>query len=371
MSAGRRSYFTSAYVTIRALRSHHKCTLPIEVFYNGAAELPRSAIDHMQRRYDVRFVDVTAVPEAQGVNLRGYQLKAFAIYLSSFEEVLWLDSDNIPLTEPSAVFEAEQYVSTGALFWPDFCNMISMRKETFAVFGLQEPQNYVQPRPNKTTIWQAFCLDTIQTEIETGQVVLHKRKVWQALQMIVYINRHHEFFLKRLFKGDKMTFHFGFVAAEQKYGLVPHVPGSLGLIAEHDGDSRWFCGNTMAQRHPDNGSILFLHRTMAKFKDTEAFTKRQGPTRAWKYYALQLPREPWQLMYRDELPAALFVGATSADQYECARPSGARLQLERTTATVTKLETALLGYLDDLENLPFYPKDRMCNEHSMFFCRNA
>jgi hypothetical protein len=151
MSAGRRSYFTSAYVTIRALRSHHNCTLPIEVFYNGAAELPDTAIRHMEQAYRVKFVDVTAMAEAKGVDLRGYQLKAFAIQLSSFEEVLWLDSDNIPLTDPSFLFEAEQYVTNGALFWPDFCNMISFRKETFGVFGLAEPLKYQQPRPNKTT----------------------------------------------------------------------------------------------------------------------------------------------------------------------------------------------------------------------------
>lgn len=151
LSAGRRSYFTSAYVTIRALRGHLKCTLPIEVFYCGADELPSSAIAHMEKAYQVKFVDVTMVPGAKGVNLAGYQLKAFAIRLSSFEEVLWLDSDNIPLRDPSYLFDAEPYASTGALFWKDYCNMISFRKETFGVFGLPEPQDYVQPRPNKTT----------------------------------------------------------------------------------------------------------------------------------------------------------------------------------------------------------------------------
>lgn len=83
--------------------------------------------------------------------------------------------------------------------------MISMRQETFGVFGLVAPSDYVQPRPNKTTIWQHTCAEGIATELETGQVVLHKRKAWDALAMTIFINRHHDFFLKRLFKGDKMT----------------------------------------------------------------------------------------------------------------------------------------------------------------------
>jgi hypothetical protein len=95
----------------QAPHHHHPCdsgTLPIEVFYNGAAELPSNAISHVEGTYKVRFVDVSTMPEARGVDLRGYQLKAFAIVLSSFEEVLWLDSDNIPLVNPTLVFDLEQ-----------------------------------------------------------------------------------------------------------------------------------------------------------------------------------------------------------------------------------------------------------------------
>ena len=65
---------------------------------------------------------------------------------------------------------AKRYTAKGALFWPDFCNMISMREETYGVFGLSAPSDYVQPRPNKTTIWQHTCAKGIATELETGQV---------------------------------------------------------------------------------------------------------------------------------------------------------------------------------------------------------
>jgi hypothetical protein len=42
----------------------------------------------METAYNVKFVDVTAFQEVDGIALQGYQLKAFSILLSSFEEVV-------------------------------------------------------------------------------------------------------------------------------------------------------------------------------------------------------------------------------------------------------------------------------------------
>eukprot|EP00040_Diaphanoeca_grandis_P033971 m.209000 g.209000 ORF g.209000 m.209000 type:complete len:482 (-) comp33026_c0_seq9:249-1694(-) len=368
MSAGGRMYFTSVYVTIRTLREVNKCTLPIEVFYHGNDELPHSAIEHMTTTYNVKFIDITTLPAAKGINLRGYQMKAFSLYLSSFEEALWLDSDNIPLKDPSFLFDTQLYLDKGALFWPDFCNMISVRRETFGVFGFEEPAAQPQPRTNKTTIWSERCFEGIATELETGQVLLNKKRSWQALRMILYINKHHDFFLKRLFHGDKMTFHWGFVAAGEEYAVVPYPAGSLGIQAQHK-QSTTFCGNTMAQRNPDDGSLLFMHRTMAKYKDAGTYTSG-GATVGWRQYALQEHREPWMLMYRDELPSAFFLGTTTTDHYECAQPRGSAVRVVEVADEVKNLEKQCLGFLVDLENLVFYPKDRKCTAESMFFCKH-
>ena len=39
-----------------------------------------------------------------------YQMKAYSIYLSSFEQVLWLDSDNMPVKDPSFLFDNKLWV---------------------------------------------------------------------------------------------------------------------------------------------------------------------------------------------------------------------------------------------------------------------
>ena len=107
MTAGGRKYFACTYVNIRLLRDVHRCQLPIEVFYAGADEMSLEAVQYMERTFSgVTFVDVyRAKGFPAGVSMKGYQIKIFAMLLSSFEEVFWLDSDNHPLcllyTSPS------------------------------------------------------------------------------------------------------------------------------------------------------------------------------------------------------------------------------------------------------------------------------
>lgn len=118
-TSGRRSYFTAAFVTISSIRLKVKSGLPIEVFYGGEKELPAVAVEYMEKSFEnVRFIDLTSIPEAQGLDIYGYQMKAFAIYFSSFKEVLWLDSDNIPLVSPDNIFDSNLYQEHGAVFWP-------------------------------------------------------------------------------------------------------------------------------------------------------------------------------------------------------------------------------------------------------------
>lgn len=117
-TAGRRSYFTSVYVTLRVLREYIKTELPIEVFYGGDDELPQDAIDYINQEFgNTRAVDITSFPDVRGVNSKGYQMKAMATLLSSFEHVIWLDSDNLPLRDPEILFDSLLYKQHGAVMW--------------------------------------------------------------------------------------------------------------------------------------------------------------------------------------------------------------------------------------------------------------
>ena len=70
------------------------------------------------------LIDVSKVKlpkhHRQNSSIKSYVIKVAALYATSFDEVLMLDSDNTPLVDPTTLFEEPSYLATGNAFWPDF-----------------------------------------------------------------------------------------------------------------------------------------------------------------------------------------------------------------------------------------------------------
>ena len=111
--------FPSTWASVNLLR-RHGCTLPIEIWYLGEEEMPTEFRDLLASvSGELRLVDGRSHPRATK-STTGWQLKAFAIIYSSFEEVLFLDADNIAVADPEYLFESANYKIHGATFWPDY-----------------------------------------------------------------------------------------------------------------------------------------------------------------------------------------------------------------------------------------------------------
>ena len=50
------------------------------------------------------------------------------------------------------------------------------------------------------------------------------------------------------------------------------------------------CANTMGQRHPETGQVIFMHRNWAKFKWTVPYMNMLPDDRAWYHIVKQSPR---------------------------------------------------------------------------------
>ena len=87
----------------------------------------------------------------------GYAAKAFAIIHSSFAEILCLDSDNIPLRDPSTLFAWNDYQQHGNVFWSD-PNINGLDSTVYEMFSLQPP-------------WAA---DSSFHACESGQILLNR-----------------------------------------------------------------------------------------------------------------------------------------------------------------------------------------------------
>ncbi|MQA31132.1 MAG: hypothetical protein GEU82_15080 [Luteitalea sp.] len=203
--------FTCAWVCINMLR-RSGCNLPIELWYLGPSELDR----HMATLVSplgVACVDALTVRQRHPVRtLRGWELKPFAILYSSFEDVLLLDADNVPIVNPDFLFDSPAYRTTGAVFWP---NLEQVSREH--------------------RMWQVFAVRyRDEPEFETGQVLVSKRRCWRALQMTMHLNEHSDFYY-RYFHGDAETFHLAWRYLGEDFALPDRPPERLsGTLCQHD-----------------------------------------------------------------------------------------------------------------------------------------
>lgn len=219
--------FTCAWVLLHVLRRTLNCKLPIELWHLGPDELPAGMI-RLLEPFDVRVVDAaTVLADHPARIVDGWQLKPYALMHSGFAEVLLLDADQVPVRDPSEVFDWPEYLGTGAVFWPDRIDL-SPDNQIWSVCDLKPEQ-----RPS----------------FESGQVLIDKRRHWPALQVCLFFNEEAEHYYKMLY-GDKDTFLSAWLVTRDDFTLVPHRP-----IVDF---------RCLFQRD-FQGTIMFQHRTGAKW----------------------------------------------------------------------------------------------------------
>lgn len=261
MTGGNKDTVSRILVTLKVLRHEHKCTLAVQVFcFPG--EIKNAA--------DIRaLADLGAtVKELSGFHKdkgawKNFQIKAAAIAFSDYREILYLDSDNIPLSDPSLLFDEPLYRNGGrAVFWPDF--------------NKDHPQN---------AIWRVLGIncDYSRWELESGQIVIDKRGNsglnLAALHVAIHM-AHEQSFYYSLSGGDKDTFRYAFWALGLDYTPAPRWLSSIGSKSEGK-----FCGvgmlqyglsSTTPEAHP---KPLFAHLNLLKhiYRPKPVFTTIQRP----------------------------------------------------------------------------------------------
>ena len=138
MSAGGPIYFTCAWVCIWLLR-HHGCRLPIEVYYLGRGEMDADMAALLESFGQVRCIDATTLPNRPRIH-HGWQNKIFALQNCSFRQALFLDADQVPVRDPTHLFDTPQFRERGAIFWDDLQPMgWTVTRTAFAVARLPIP----------------------------------------------------------------------------------------------------------------------------------------------------------------------------------------------------------------------------------------
>lgn len=224
---GGRKYFPGAYVSIRALR-HLGCSLPVELWYLGDEECTEE-MRAIIEPYGVKPVDGHIVRERESVHAPGgWELKCLALLYSSFQEVLLLDADNLPVVNPQFLFDIPRYREHGAVFWPDY-GRLGHDRLIWAICGVAHRD---------------------EPEFESGQILIDKSRCWKALRITMHLNENSEFYYRHI-HGDKDTFHLAWRKLDQSYAMPDHPIHSLPF--------------TMCQ-HDFDGRRIFQHRNMDKWR---------------------------------------------------------------------------------------------------------
>lgn len=237
MAAGDRNAVIRARTSIRFLRSYN-CTLPVEIFH-FATELSgadKKLLSDLQELEGSRSSDgnvtvrvVTGVYKGNG--WKDFQIKGAAIQQSTFDEILYLDTDSVLVTNPESLFRNKHWLDTGLLLWPDYTK-----------------SHATNP------IWRLIgqpCRD--EYEGESGQIVISRSRHQDMLWVVEYFALHHDEFYGFM-GGDRDSFRAAALLLGKKWG----GPGRMNAAAGAEG-----VGHTMLQADPD-GRWMFVHANLIK-----------------------------------------------------------------------------------------------------------
>ena len=112
-------------------------------------------------------------------NTKPYLLKQLAMLSSSCEECLFLDADNVPVRNPTFLFEDASYREGGMLLWPDLWHNHRGPSSIRDIFGL--PSGGSEPLPDERTV-------------ESGQLVFDKARVWRSLMLATFMQIQTDFY---------------------------------------------------------------------------------------------------------------------------------------------------------------------------------
>lgn len=274
---GGTKYFPSLYVLIHRLRQVG-CKLPVELWYMGPNEMD-PGMKRLLVDLNVTFVDAYEVQKAIPTRmLGGWELKPYAILYSRFKEVMFIDADSVPLVDPTYLFDDIKYKETGALFFPDFCTW-TVHNYVWPLFDLPQPNIIEQPVPKERvseTYGRPFP-EGHDAPVESGQLIIDKGRCSKELKLAHWICDHSDYYFWH-FHGDKEAFRIAWKMYKTPYAMPCYTPN--------------FTEHTIYQ-HDHNGEVVFLHRTLDKFKLDGTNKHSAVPTEKEMFALLEDLKSKW------------------------------------------------------------------------------
>ncbi|KAK6459037.1 mannosyltransferase putative-domain-containing protein [Scheffersomyces xylosifermentans] len=254
------------------------CKLPIEVVIPMIDEYEPNLCSRIFPALNARCIylpNVLSDPNDKDsvvskFEFKGYQYKALAILVSSFENVLLLDSDNIPVHSPDHLFKKKPFTNNGLIVWPDFWKRATS-PDYYKIAGLSSSESELLPKYDEVAGRYIYDTSNTQTPLdlkniplhqrvgsipdptsESGQLMISKKTHTKALLLALYYNLYGPNYFYPLFsqgsdgEGDKETFLAATVALRKKFYQVSKFLNAFG----HFNTKNEFEGTGMGQYDP-------------------------------------------------------------------------------------------------------------------------
>ena len=210
------NYMPVLLVSLRMLR-RTGCNLPVEVFIDDWTQYSTTTCDIVLPSLNARCIVLSAIL-SKNTHIQKpdhYQYKILSILFSTFQNVLFLDSDAFPAYDPTVLFSTPPYTTHGLVTWPDF-------------FALTVSQHFY----HIAAIPEQAASSRLSTE--SGQILLNKHIHRESLLMMVYYNYYGPDYYYPLLcqgshgAGDKETFVQAAMAVGLPWYQVRTGPRALG-----------------------------------------------------------------------------------------------------------------------------------------------
>ena len=253
-------YLPPAILGIRMLRKTGS-NLPVQVFLQSRKEYEPEICESVLPRLNAEcFVIEDHLRKDAPFKVARFQLKVLAILFSTFETVLYLDSDCMALRNPAELLESEPFLSSGFLSWGDYWKAT----EDPVFYKIAGMSDFPKGLPAKSS--------------ESGQMVISKKKHLNTLLLAAYYNVFGPDYYYPLQsqgamgQGDKESFLAAAVVLGNPYYRVKETLGTLGYSdakGEFHGGAmvQWSAAEEYASQNTSDKTKprpFFLHANLPK-----------------------------------------------------------------------------------------------------------
>lgn len=253
------------YVSISILNYMGYTSYPIQIFVNGRnyendmAECNKKLVIPFIARFP--SISCEYIDDGEEHIWQRFSYKILALLRTKFQNVLFLDDDNIIIQDPTILFQSKEYLTNGAIFWPDFWgkNCDGLFENAYILYGSCLKDNGVYNILDKTYVeYDENNMKYTQSQ-EAAQLVIDTVKHFDTLELVLKCTESDEY--QRFLHGDKDCFRFMWLNTNSSFYFTPIMPQYTGFISVDDKNESYFHRHALFQFWDNKEKPIFIHQT--------------------------------------------------------------------------------------------------------------